>query len=107
MQGRERAKAFLLGRPRNSRILDIWSFVHLGSGVLAGWLMDPFIALLILVLWEPLEILVLSPFLARFHIEFGHETLRNSVSDILFDAVGVAVGYWLLRDVWAPPFVLF
>jgi hypothetical protein len=69
--------------------------------------MEPFVGLLIMVLWEPLEVLVLSPFLARFQILFGHESLRNSLSDIFFDGVGVAVGYWVLLPLVDPPFTLF
>lgn len=93
--------------PRNDLLFDIWSLVHLATGVLAGWLVDPFIGLLALVLWEPLEVLVLSPFLGRRGILFGHESLRNSLSDVFFDCVGVAVGYWLLLPAVDPPFHLF
>ena len=93
--------------PRNDLLFDIWSLVHLATGVLAGWLMDPFVGLLVLVLWEPLEVLVLSPFLGRRGILFGHESLRNSLSDIFFDCVGVAIGFWLLTPAVEPPFRLF
>lgn len=93
---------------RNDRLFDLWSVVHLLTGVLAAWVMDPFIALLILVLWEPLEILVISPLMLRwFKIEFGYESIRNAMSDILFDAAGVAIGFWLLRPLIEPPFYLF
>lgn len=92
---------------RNDALVDVWSAVHLVTGILAGWLMDPFVALLILVLWEPLEILVLSPFLGRRGILFGHESLRNSLSDIFFDGIGVALGWWLLTLLVEPPFRLF
>lgn len=98
---------FLARHRRNTALFDVWSLVHLATGILGGWLMDPFVALLVMVLWEPLEILVLSPFLARFQILFGHESLRNSLSDIFFDGVGVAVGFWALRAIVDPPFVLF
>lgn len=100
-------RAFLAGRRRNDALFDIWSLVHLATGIILGWVMDPFVALLIMVVWEPLEILVLSPFLARFNILFGHESLRNSLSDILFNAIGVATGFWGLTALWAPPFHLF
>jgi hypothetical protein len=50
-----------------------------------------------MVLWEPLEVFVLSPFLAKRGIEFGYETWRNSLSDIVFDIVGVAIGYVILQ----------
>lgn len=88
-------------------MFDIWSVVHWVTGIAFGWLMDPFVGLLIMVLWEPLEVLVLSPLLARWNILFGHESLRNSLSDIFFDAAGVAVGYWGLRALFEPPFELF
>ena len=92
---------------RNARIVDGWSVAHLASGVGLGWVMDPFWALLILILYEPLEVFVLSPLswklLGR---EFGHESLRNSLSDIVFDAAGVLLGTWGLRALVAPPFLL-
>lgn len=98
----------LAQRRRNDALIDGWSGVHLMTGVAMGWVMEPFIALLILVLWEPLENLVLSPLMMKwFKIEFGYETIRNSLSDILFDAVGVAIGFWALRALVDPPFVLF
>jgi hypothetical protein len=92
---------------RNNTLFDPWSIVHLITGILFGWLMDPFVALIIMVLWEPLEILVLSPLLAKRNIIFGYESLNNSLSDIFFDVVGVAIGYWLLTAIIDPPFHLF
>lgn len=92
---------------RNDVLFDSWSIVHLLTGVLLGWVMSPFVALIIMVLWEPLEILVLSPVLAKFGITFGYETLRNSLSDIVFDVVGVVLGAWLLTLLVEPPFHLF
>jgi hypothetical protein len=97
---------FLAKHRRNTALFDVWSLVHLVTGLAVGWLMDPFVGLLIMVLWEPLEILVLSPILARYEILFGHESLRNSLSDIFFDGVGVAAGYWGLRALLDPPFHL-
>ena len=88
-------------------MFDPWSIVHLGSGVIAGWIMPPFIALSVLVLWEPLEVLVLSPLLSRFGIVFGHESLRNVLSDIIFDFAGVLIGLLLLTPLINPPFSLF
>lgn len=98
---------FLASHRRNDAFFDAWSLVHVVTGIAFGWLMDPFVGLLVMVLWEPLEILVLSPLLARFGILFGHESLKNSMSDVLFDAVGVALGYWGLRALVEPPFLLF
>lgn len=95
------------GHRRNDALVDVWSLVHLLTGVLGGWLVDPFVALLAMVLWEPLEILVLSPFLGRRGILFGHESLRNSLSDVFFDGLGVAIGWWLVTPLWEPPFHLF
>ena len=92
---------------RNNRLYDAWSLVHLLTGVVLGWLLQPGVAIAIMVLWEPLEILVLSPLLARLGIEFGFETLRNSLSDIVFDVLGVGTGYYLLTDIVSPPFHLF
>lgn len=92
---------------RNDSLYDNWSVVHLISGIGFGWIMPPFIALALLVLWEPLEILVLSPFLAKFDIVFGYETIRNSLSDIFFDTIGVLIGTYVLLNVIDPPFRLF
>lgn len=102
-----RGRDFLAKHHRNDSLFDGWSIVHLVTGIAVGWLMEPFIGLLIMVLWEPLEVLVLSPFLARFKILFGHESLRNSLSDIFFDGVGVAIGLWVLTPLADPPFHLF
>jgi hypothetical protein len=92
---------------RNDALYDNWSLVHLVTGIIFGWIMAPFVALLIMVLWEPLEIFVLSPILGRFGIVFGYESLRNSLSDIFFDCLGVALGAWLLGALAVPPFHLF
>lgn len=93
-------------RRRNQAVFDIWSIIHLATGILLGWVMSPFIALLLMVLWEPLEVLVLSPLLAKRNIIFGRESLQNSLSDIFFDALGVGLGYWLLANLFSPPFYL-
>lgn len=93
--------------PRNSNLFDIWSVVHLLTGVAMGWVMDPFVALALMVLWEPFEILILSPQLAKKGIVFGHESLRNSLSDIFFDVVGVAIGASVILSISEPPFSLF
>ena len=89
--------------PRNGAIFDGWSIVHLVTGIVLGWLINPWVALAIMIIWEPLEVLVLSPLLAKINIEFGYETLRNSLSDIFFDIVGVCIGYfWLSRLIELP-----
>lgn len=93
---------------RNDRLVDPWSIVHLLTGVGMGWIMDPFWALLIMILWEPVELYVISPITWRLmQREFGHESLANSWSDILFDAAGVTFGAFLLRLWLEPPFILF
>jgi hypothetical protein len=92
---------------RNDKLYDRWSIVHLSSGIVFGWLMAPFIALVILVLYEPFENFVLSPFFDKFGIFFGHETIRNSLSDIVFDTVGVVIGSIILAKLISPPFQLF
>lgn len=93
--------------PRNGNLFDKWSVVHFATGVLMGWLMAPFVAICLMIAWEPLEIFVLSPIFAKWGIEFGYESLRNSLSDICFDAAGVAAGAYLLVEWIAPPFHLF
>jgi len=104
----KRLKTIVNKRPeRNNALFDNWSIVHLCSGIIFGWTMPPFIALAILVLWEPFEILILSPFLARFGIIFGYETIRNSLSDIFFDTVGVVIGFYVLAHFFNPPLQLF
>jgi hypothetical protein len=96
-----------MNRQRNDSLFDPWSIVHIMTGVLFAWVMPPFVALSIMVLWEPLEILVLSPLLARFNINFGYETIRNSLSDICFDVLGVALGVYVLSNLASPPFHIF
>lgn len=97
------------GKPRrNDRLIDVWSGVHVVTAMAMGWVMDPFVALVILILYEPLEIFILCPISMRlFDYPFGYESWRNSFSDIVFDAVGVAIGYLGLTAVHAPPFHLF
>lgn len=81
---------------RNDAYADLWSITHVLWGLLLGLLLHPFLALVILVLWEPFEVLIISPLAARFGVEFGHEGVRNSLMDILFDALGVALAVWFL-----------
>ena len=92
---------------RNDALFDGWSIVHVFTGILMGWLMDPFIALALMVLWEPLEVLILSPLLAKRGILFGYESIRNSLSDIFFDVIGIAIGIYALSALVDPPFFLF
>ena len=76
-------------RTRNNKLIDSWSLVHaVVSAGLALWL-GPWVALVIATLWEPLEIFVLSPLLAKIGITFGYESLKNSLSDIVFNCLGI------------------
>ena len=86
---------------RNPTYLDWWSLTHIAWGALLAVLMPPFWALVVMTLWEPFEILVLSPLLGRLGHRFGHETLRNSLMDLVFDVVGVLVGALLVRPLIA------
>ena len=79
----------------------------MATGVFLGWIMDPFVALALMVLWEPFEIFVLSPLFAKIGIVFGYESAKNSLSDIVFDVIGVAIGAWLLTYYIEPPFFLY
>ena len=92
---------------RNNAFLDIWSIVHVSSGIVFAWVMNPWIAFAILTLWEPLEIFVISPLLAKRGIEFGYEGPLNSFSDILFNTIGMAIGIFILAKFFVPPFFLF
>lgn len=92
---------------RNKALFDNWSIFHLCIGTVLGWIMTPFIALVVMTLWEPLEIFVLSPVLARFGIIFGHESLQNSLSDIFFNTVGVTLGAFVLGEVVTSPITIF
>ena len=92
---------------RNNRLYDKWSLVHLSTGILMGWLINPVIGLGLMIIYEPFEILILSPFLKRFNIVFGYETIRNSLSDIVFDSLGIAIGFYAFTSLANPPFHLF
>lgn len=93
-------------KKRNDALFDGWSIVHVVTGAVMAWLMSPLIAIILTVLWEPVEILILSPLLARYGITFGYESLRNSLSDIVFDVIGVVIGAYALRTLIDPPFQL-
>ena len=75
---------------RNDTLVDIWSLVHVVSSAGLAWLIGPVAAFIVVTLWEPLEIFVLSPLLAKRGIVFGYETWRNSLSDIFFNTIGIA-----------------
>lgn len=92
---------------RNSSYADAWSLTHFAWAALLGWIMNPFFALAIMVLWEPIEIFIISPLLAKRGITFGYESIRNSLSDIVFDTAGVIFGAYILSQLFTPPFHLF
>lgn len=75
--------------------MDVWSLTHIAWGALAGWFLGPWIGFLVMALWEPIEIFVVSPIVHRLTgREFGHEGWQNSVGDLAFNALGVALGTW-------------
>ena len=80
---------------RNDKLVDIWSLVHVVSSAGLAWLIGPVAAFIVVTLWEPLEIFVLSPLLAKRGIVFGYETWRNSLSDILFNSLGISLAVLL------------
>jgi hypothetical protein len=75
---------------RNDRLVDMWSLVHVVSSGALAWAIGPLAAFIIVTLWEPFEIFVLSPLLAKRGIIFGYESWRNSLSDIVFNTIGIA-----------------
>ncbi len=75
---------------RNDSLVDIWSLVHVVSSAGLAWLIGPVATFILVTLWEPFEIFVLSPLLAKRGIVFGYETWRNSLSDIIFNTLGIS-----------------
>ncbi|MCA9327439.1 hypothetical protein KDA14_02835 [Candidatus Saccharibacteria bacterium] len=76
---------------RNDRLIDKWSFVHFASSAVLCWFVGPVPAFVITALWEPFEIFVVSPILGKRGIVFGYETWRNSLSDIVFNTLGISM----------------
>lgn len=108
MPKKSKTKKFSLGSlSRNDALFDKWSIVHFLTGIVMGWLIAPVLALILMVVWEPLEIFILSPLVAKQGIVFGYEDVKNSLSDIVFDAAGVFVGYYYLTEIITPPIHLF
>ena len=82
---------------RNHAIFDFWSLLHIVWGMLLAWWLGPLWALSLLILWEPFEILILGPILKRlFNVTFGYESIRNSLSDIVFDSIGILLVTFLI-----------
>ncbi|MDQ2973269.1 MAG: hypothetical protein M3Q79_02200 [bacterium] len=69
------------------------------NAVILCLLLGPVWAFAITVLWEPFELFVVSPIAAKFGIVFGYETIRNTLSDIIFDAIGVGLGFVFIRTI--------
>jgi hypothetical protein len=102
-----KANARRLGRRvRNDRLVDLWSAAHFAWAAALAFLIGPWWAFGLMVAWEPFEILVLGPLLSRKGIAFGHETWRNSLSDIVFDGAGAAAASLVLLLLWDPLGVL-
>lgn len=86
---------------RNNRLVDVWSVVHVVSGAGLMWLLGtyagwtPFAVWLLMLIYEPIEIFVLSPLLEKCGILFGYEGWRNSLSDICFNTLGIGVALLL------------
>jgi hypothetical protein len=91
---------------RNDRLWDYWSAAHVAWSLAISILVGPWWGLALMVAWEPIEIFLLGPRLARWGISFGHETWRNSVSDMVFDAVGALLAFLLVLPLWDPMHVL-
>lgn len=79
-------------RPRNERWVDWWSLTHVAWGAALALAIGPFWALVLMTLWEPFEVLLVSPLVARFGASFGHESLVNSLVDLVFNVAGVLLG---------------
>jgi hypothetical protein len=93
-------------RVRNNELFDIWSAAHFVWGLALAVLLGPLWSIVIMIAWEPFEILLLGPTLARWGIAFGHETWRNSVSDMVFDVAGAIAAFFLVLPYWDPMQVL-
>jgi CBS domain containing-hemolysin-like protein len=92
---------------RTDVLFDHWSVIHTLSGIALGWFFAPAAALLLMILWEPLERLVFSPLFAKIGINFGYETIKNSLSDLIYDSIGILIGAYLLTWIVAPPVHFF
>lgn len=75
-------------------------------GILFGWAVHPGLAWIVMAVWEPFEIFVVHPVVHRltgFH--FGYESWRNSLADIAYNTLGLAIGFFVARPLLPPPFV--
>ncbi len=92
----------LTEQERNRAWVDLWSLTHVAWGAALCLALPPFWALAAMVLWEPVEVLLLSPLLARVGLRFGHEHLQNSLMDMVFNVAGVLLGTYVLLPRWDP-----
>lgn len=81
---------------RNAQWFDAWSIVHFGSAAALTFLLGPLWAAAIVILWEPLELFVLSPLATRFGMSFGREAWPNVVGDLISDGLGVGAALLIL-----------
>lgn len=82
--------------------VDRWTPVHFLIGAALGVVFPEFWVLLVLVMWEPFVLLVLSPRLKGPKLlmqstQLSGPTLRNVLVDLVADVAGVIVGAYLLR----------
>lgn len=96
-------RALEIDRPRNHRLVDWWSLTHIVWGAGLAFLVGPFWALAVMTLWEPFEVLLLSPLLARRGRSFGHESLANSLTDLVFNLAGVLAGAGMMAAMGRVP----
>ncbi len=82
----------------NDLFVDKWSFIHVPSGGVLTILFGPIIAFITTTLGKPSEVLVISPMLMKRNIVFGHESLRNSISDLVFNTVGIILALIILES---------
>jgi hypothetical protein len=62
----------LARRVRNDHLMDRWSAAHFAWGLGLTMVLGPLWAFALMVAWEPVEILLLGPWLSRWGIDFGH-----------------------------------
>lgn len=83
--------------------VDAWTPMHFLVGAFLGILLHEFLALILLVLWEPFVLMVLAPRIQRGRwgwidgTQLAGPTLRNVLVDLVADVTGVMVGAFLLR----------
>ena len=76
------------------------------TGILIGWTINPLVALILVALYEPIEVFAVSPFLMKRGVIFGYEALPNSLSDIFFGAIGIVIGFLFAQHLGHPQDIL-